>query len=80
MLSELTPSPYLFEQLAFALSAGVDGALLTFAPQLGLGEREGFLFVFVLSALIASLAFIFSRRLTVDEMSTSRPAWLEIQG
>ena len=72
-------SMYLFEQLAFALSAGVGGALLAFAPQLNLGEREGLLFVFILSVFVASCGLVVSRRLTVDELGVKQSSWSEIQ-
>ena len=73
-------SMYLFEQLAFVLSAGVGGALLSLAPQLNLGEREGLLFVFLLSALMASLGFVASKRLALHEAVEARRAWSEVQG
>ena len=62
---------YLFEQLAFAVSAGVGGALLALAPELQVGEREGLLFVLTLGMILAAVAFAASRRLTVRGVMAS---------
>lgn len=63
---------YVFEQLAFAVAAGIAGALLSLDPGWHTGNREGLVFVYVLSLCLAGLGATASWRLLPGDASTRR--------